>query len=100
MRMLRGKTNSDVIPVLELFFTSDGYDHGYFEAFLETIGYKALGRLNIKTLDNTDEIFSEAHDATSEPNFNRPDLLYDEVLFREGFSLSGMIKFDNYFKLP
>ena len=98
--MLRSKTNSDVIPVLELFFTSDGYDHGYFEAFLETVGYKAFGRLNIKTLDNTDEIFSEAHVATFEPNFNRPDLLDDEVLFREGFSLSGMITFDNYFKLP
>lgn len=41
---------------MDLFFTNDGYDHGYFEGFLETIGYKAFGRLNIKTLENTDEI--------------------------------------------
>ena len=100
MKMVRSKTNCDVGPVMELFFTSGGYDRGYFEGFLETIGYKALGRLNIKALDNTDEIFSEGHVVTFEPNFNHPDSLDEEVLFREGFSLSGIIKFDNYFKLP
>ena len=97
--MVRSKTNCDVGPVMDLFFTNDGYDHGSFEGFLETIGYKAFGRLNIKILENTDEILSEGHVVTFEPNFNHQDSLDDEVLFREGFSLSGIIKFDNYFKL-
>ena len=99
MRMLRSKTNSDVIPVLELFFTSDGYDHGYFEAFLETIGYKAFGRLNIKTIDSTEEILIRGYVATFVPNYNHPDSTNDEVLFKEGFTLNGIIKYNSDFSL-
>ena len=97
--MVRSKTDQDVGPIMELFFTNGGYDHGYLEGFLETIGYKAFGRLNIKTIDNADEILIRGHVVTFEPNFNHPDSTNDEVLFKEGFTLSGIIKLESDFYL-
>ena len=97
--MVRSKTDQDVGPIMELFFTNGGYDRGYLEGFLETIGYKAFGRLDIKTIDNSDEILIRGHVVTFEPNFNHPDSTNDEVLFKEGFTLSGIIKLESDFYL-
>ena len=97
--MVRSKTDQDAGPVMELFFTNGGYDHGYLEGFLETIGYKAFGRLNIKTVANTDEILFRGHVATFEPNYNHPDSTNDEILFKEGFTLNGIIKYGIDFSL-
>ena len=97
--MVRSKTDQDAGPIMELFFTNGGYDHGYLEGFLETIGYKAFGRLNIKTIDSTDEILIRGHVATFVPNYNHPDSTNDEVLFKEGFTLNGIIKYNSDFSL-
>ena len=97
--MVRSKTDQDAGPVIELFFTNGGYDHGYLEGFLETIGYKAFGKLNIQTIDNIDEILTRGHVVTFEPNYNHPDSANDEVLFKEGFTLNGIIKYDSDFYL-